>query len=976
MHRKGCLARLGLLALALGCAGVQGGAQATLVADAHVNSALPTMNSGGISNVNVGGGYTGLLQFDLSVLPVGTTAVQVSRAVLVVYVNRVDTPGVVSLQPALGAWTEGTVTEATMPALTAAVQTANVSQAGAYVAMDVTGLVQLWVGSPATNFGVGLTASSAVLAIDSKENDLTGHGATLEVELASAGPTGPVGPQGPIGPQGLAGAVGAAGATGAQGVPGEAGPAGSTGPMGLTGAVGATGASGPAGATGAPGPAGATGAQGPAGPAGQGGTGGFVYRGSYEYWINYALGDVVFWQGASWTSLQPGNSGNAPDQNPLYWGVLSAPGPQGPLGATGAAGPSGPAGSMGPQGSQGPQGPMGIDGSGGPPGLTGATGPVGPSGALGPQGIAGPVGLSFTGAYQSIVNYSIGNGVSFQGAGYVSLTDGNHGNTPDQSPSAWALFAQAGTNGAAGETGPIGPLGPAGPTGATGAMGPTGAEGPQGAQGPPVVNYRGNYSSIGNYGIADAVSYGGSTYVSLAGFNVGNTPDQSPTDWAVLVAQGSQGAAGVTGATGLQGPAGAAGTVGPTGPMGPPLTFVGEWLVSNLYAEGDAVSYGGSSYAALVGNTGREPDVSPTYWGLLAAAGAAGAVGPQGLTGEQGPTGYPGPGGSAGATGPAGPIGPAGVNWRRGYSGNAIYGVGDAVSFGGASYISVTTGNMGNEPDSSPSEWGLLAAAGTIGAAGATGSQGVVGPQGPAGAAGALGPIGPAGVNFRGPWGSGATYAAADAVTFSGSTYLATAANVAVEPDLNASLWTVLAAAGSAGPSGAGGMAATVQVGSVTTGAAGSTPAVVNVGTTSAAVLNFTIPQGAAGAAGSGGSGASTGSGLGSMVHEVSYAAVYYAANNPNQSASEDSSVLTWIPNGCTATGLQVFSKQGATITVTVRVGTLGAMADSTLSCQVATGGSCTATGSVSVPAGGFVDLRVAQADSVAAGVWTAVSCQ
>ena len=50
------------------------GAEAILVADAHVNSAMPAVNSGAISNLNVGGGYTALLQFDLSMLPAGTTS--------------------------------------------------------------------------------------------------------------------------------------------------------------------------------------------------------------------------------------------------------------------------------------------------------------------------------------------------------------------------------------------------------------------------------------------------------------------------------------------------------------------------------------------------------------------------------------------------------------------------------------------------------------------------------------------------------------------------------------------------------------------------------------------------------------------------------------------------------------------------------------------------------------------------------------
>src|SRR5580693_7447457 len=77
--------------------------EATLVADAHVNSALPAVNSGAISNLNVGGGYTALLQFDLSTLPAGTTATQISRATLRLYCNRMDTAGVVRLQPVGGA---------------------------------------------------------------------------------------------------------------------------------------------------------------------------------------------------------------------------------------------------------------------------------------------------------------------------------------------------------------------------------------------------------------------------------------------------------------------------------------------------------------------------------------------------------------------------------------------------------------------------------------------------------------------------------------------------------------------------------------------------------------------------------------------------------------------------------------------------------------------------------------------------------
>src|SRR5271168_4051552 len=165
--------------------------EATLVADTHVNAARPTVNSGAISNLNVGGGYTALLQFDLSTLPAGTTAVQVSRATLRLYCNRMGTAGLVRLQPVNGAWGEYSVTYATLPSLGAAAQVVQVGQAGAYVAVDVTALVQGWLTTPATNNGMALTAGTAVVQFDSKENDLTGHAPALDVALASVGPAGP-----------------------------------------------------------------------------------------------------------------------------------------------------------------------------------------------------------------------------------------------------------------------------------------------------------------------------------------------------------------------------------------------------------------------------------------------------------------------------------------------------------------------------------------------------------------------------------------------------------------------------------------------------------------------------------------------------------------------------------------------------------------------------------------------------------------
>jgi hypothetical protein len=231
-------------------------------------------------------------------------------------------------------------------------------------------------------------------------------------------------------------------------------------------------------------------------------------------------------------------------------------------------------------------------------------------------------------------------------------------------------------------------------------------------------------------------------------------------------------------------------------------------------------------------------------------------------------------------------------------------------------------------------------------------------------------------MNYRGSWGSSLGYAVNDAVTFGGSTYLAQAANMGLEPDLYPGTWAVLAQRGDAGPTGAAGVAATVSVGMVTTGAAGSAATVTNSGTASAAVLNFTIPQGAAGANGTGGT-SSGGSGIlaGSMYHSVSFNNHYYSVGNTNMNLNEDITVLTWVPQGCTASTLSVYSRQANAVTVTLRQGTPGSMADTALSCTAASGGTCSVSGSVAVPSGNFVDYSVSGAGGTAAPVWMAVVC-
>lgn len=144
--------------------------------------------------------------------------------------------------------------------------------------------------------------------------------------------------------------------------------------------------------------------------------------------------------------------------------------------------------------------------------------------------------------------------------------------------------------------------------------------------------------------------------------------------------------------------------------------------------------------------------------------------------------------------------------WRSGQTYNML----DIVAYNGSSYTPVKD-TVTSQPPSA--DWTLLASKGDTGAQGPKGERGEQGPVGPQGSQGEPGPKGDAGPQ---------------------------------------------------GEPGANGKAATIQIGTVTTGDPGTDASVENVGTATDARLNFTIPRGADGTSGSGGSGG----GLDSVAHD------------------------------------------------------------------------------------------------------------
>ena len=115
-------------------------------------------------------------------------------------------------------------------------------------------------------------------------------------------------------------------------------------------------------------------------------------------------------------------------------------------------------------------------------------------------------------------------------------------------------------------------------------------------------------------------------------------------------------------------------------------------------------------------------------------------------------------------------------------------------------------------------------------------------------------------ITWQGEWSSATTYTQNEAVQYNGSAYVALQGNSNLIPSSNASSWSVMTSKGDAGATGATGSAGTVTVGTTTTGSTGGSASVLNSGTSSNAVLNFTIPTGNTGQQGTTGNTGPTGS--------------------------------------------------------------------------------------------------------------------
>jgi hypothetical protein len=155
------------------------------------------------------------------------------------------------------------------------------------------------------------------------------------------------------------------------------------------------------------------------------------------------------------------------------------------------------------------------------------------------------------------------------------------------------------------------------------------------------------------------------------------------------------------------------------------LTWYGDWDSTLTYVVNQCVAYLGTSYVSLlIDNLNQLPDATDSiYWDVLA---------------QKGDTG------SQGATGATGDTGISGITYIGYWSSTITYNINDAVTYGGACYVSFVSSNLNHTPTNT-SYWALFVSTGTKGDQGDKGDKGDKGPKGSKGSKGDQGDQGPAG---------------------------------------------------------------------------------------------------------------------------------------------------------------------------------------------------------------------------------------
>jgi hypothetical protein len=168
---------------------------APLNQDTFVLSTAPTAVHGGWGSVNVNGAAArGLLEFEVgAVLPAGTTATQVQKASLILFVEWLDAAGSIEVVRLTGTFNEGTTTNASFPLHTGVGtgKTAALSGSVRPLVIDITDLVRAAITAGQTRLGLAILPAAATptvaVQLGAKEGK---RPAQLDITLGAPATTG------------------------------------------------------------------------------------------------------------------------------------------------------------------------------------------------------------------------------------------------------------------------------------------------------------------------------------------------------------------------------------------------------------------------------------------------------------------------------------------------------------------------------------------------------------------------------------------------------------------------------------------------------------------------------------------------------------------------------------------------------------------------------------------------------------------
>lgn len=167
----------------------------TLTDDATFPTSFPLKSLTVQGSSATGGTATSFVKFKLTPnLPAGTPGSFVGKASLRVYVGNLTTAGSFNVCRVTSSWLETNTTAPSYDTANPILTGIQVSAADIFLTLDLTSLVQQWLGTDGlgtgglSNFGIALVANTSTtdFAIDSKEATTTSHLAQLDIVLNHA----------------------------------------------------------------------------------------------------------------------------------------------------------------------------------------------------------------------------------------------------------------------------------------------------------------------------------------------------------------------------------------------------------------------------------------------------------------------------------------------------------------------------------------------------------------------------------------------------------------------------------------------------------------------------------------------------------------------------------------------------------------------------------------------------------------------